>query len=291
MMCRFPFLTLTLIALTPILGADGRAVQTRMAQDIAAGNPLVVHVVVALCDNLNQGIVPVPSALGNGQDPHTNLYWGARYGLRTFLTRDAGWTLLEADRSDPDRPIFERLVLHIEITRDGRKVPVLLVADAWDGAFIRQAMTAFLSMAAGESVKTIRVGHDSKPWEIRIGGASHLIAYLGHNGLMDFDLESASPAEGAPARSAIVLACASRTYLQDPLQSSGAHPLLLTTGLMAPEAYSLDAAVRAWTMGRSTEQVVDAAARAYHRYQNCGLRAARRLFWGDSSREADSAVK
>ncbi|MGC6431949.1 MAG: hypothetical protein ACON5F_12965 [Jejuia sp.] len=36
-----------------------------------------IHVYVALCDNINQGIVPVPAKLGNGQDPKNNLYWGA----------------------------------------------------------------------------------------------------------------------------------------------------------------------------------------------------------------------
>src|SRR5262245_12901887 len=28
----------------------------------------VIHVLVALCDNVNQGIVPVPPRLGNGED-------------------------------------------------------------------------------------------------------------------------------------------------------------------------------------------------------------------------------
>jgi len=34
----------------------------------------VIHILVALCDNENQGIVPVPKAIGNGQDPGNNLY-------------------------------------------------------------------------------------------------------------------------------------------------------------------------------------------------------------------------
>jgi hypothetical protein len=33
----------------------------------------VIHVLVALCDNENQGIVPVPAHLGNGEDPNRNL--------------------------------------------------------------------------------------------------------------------------------------------------------------------------------------------------------------------------
>lgn len=41
-----------------------------------------VHVFVALADN-RQGIAPVPARIGNGQDPANNLYWGARYGIKT----------------------------------------------------------------------------------------------------------------------------------------------------------------------------------------------------------------
>ncbi len=45
-----------------------------------------VHVYVALCDNIHQGIVPIPKDLGNGQSPRTNLYWGALYGVKTYFT-------------------------------------------------------------------------------------------------------------------------------------------------------------------------------------------------------------
>ncbi len=44
-----------------------------------------IHIFVALCDNKNQGIVPVPPILGNGEDPKNNLYWGALYGVKTFF--------------------------------------------------------------------------------------------------------------------------------------------------------------------------------------------------------------
>jgi len=47
----------------------GRIVQDRVNADIEAREPVVAHVVVALCDNLNQGIVPVPKSLGDGQQP------------------------------------------------------------------------------------------------------------------------------------------------------------------------------------------------------------------------------
>src|SRR5689334_16291764 len=51
----------------------------------------VIHVFVALCDNVNQGIVPVAPSLGNGDDPAKNLYWGAAFGVKTFFNKSADW--------------------------------------------------------------------------------------------------------------------------------------------------------------------------------------------------------
>ena len=98
---------------------------------------------------------------------------------------------------------------------------------------------------------------------------------------MDFSLASPTvdTSRNEP-RSSAVLACASKEYFLDYLDATQSHALLLTTGLMAPEAYTLDAAIRAWVSDGSTAQVVEAAAQAYHRYQKCGVGAARRLFWG-----------
>lgn len=39
-----------------------------------------IGVFVALADNASQGIVPVPAAIGNGDDPERNLYWGTAGG-------------------------------------------------------------------------------------------------------------------------------------------------------------------------------------------------------------------
>ena len=79
--------------------ADARE-STRMSP---AGKPLVAHVVVALCDNEYQGIVPVPATLGDGEDPAVESYWGAMYGVRSYFRGSAGladpWPI--APSSDP----------------------------------------------------------------------------------------------------------------------------------------------------------------------------------------------
>ena len=53
--------------------------------------PRLVRVFVALADNEHQGIVPVPKALANGNDPGRNLYWGAAYRVKTFFQKRRDW--------------------------------------------------------------------------------------------------------------------------------------------------------------------------------------------------------
>jgi hypothetical protein len=66
-------------------------------------------------------------------------------------------------------------------------------------------------------------------------------------------------------------------YFEPLLTRAGSKPLLLTTGLIAPEAYTLGAAIEAYVRGGD---VHEAAAQAYARHQTCGIKGARRLFKG-----------
>src|SRR5262249_21994892 len=160
----------------------------------------VVHAVVALCDNKYQGIVPVAKALGDGQNPASNLYWGAGYGLATYLTRDAGWDLVRRDQA-PVPGVFERIVLHRIVAPRGKGVPLFLVAEAWDGRLIKNAIGRFVALAAGEQEETLAVSRRGASVSLRAGGAAHAVVYVGHNGLMDFSLPAAPPARSsAPPR-------------------------------------------------------------------------------------------
>jgi hypothetical protein len=47
---------------------------------------------------------------------------------------------------------------------------------------------------------------------------------------------------------------------------------------MAPEAYTLKAALDGWLLNENGETIRDRAARAYDKYQHCGIRSAQRLF-------------
>jgi hypothetical protein len=235
----------------------------------------VVHVFVALCDNAHQGIVPVPAALGNGQDPQTNLYWGAQYGVQTFLRHSLHWQPVELAAT-----AFPKHVLAQAVFRHTASDPaVLLFAQAFDGAYMKDALEQFLRAAAGQLNATFEIQQGGKRVVVPVGGASDLVCFVGHNGLMDMQLdEPPKYAGGNQPRSAVVLACQSRRYFLDPLKAAHCEPLLTTTGLMAPEAYTLEAAVRTWAAGRDSQAVREAAAQTYAEHQKCSLKAAQRLF-------------
>ena len=229
-----------------------------------------IHVFVALCDNEHQGIVPVPKKLGNGDDPNNNLYWGALYGTKTFFKRSKDWKLVATEKKPTD-VVLERIVFRHTATRSH------LVADAYRGLKIKNAVEDFLSAAAGNGPRTLKLGED----RIGIGGGADLAVYVGHNGLMDFTLEQPKRQKGRSAKAAIVLACKSKPYFQPPLAKLGSKSVLLTTGFMAPEAYTLEAAVAGWLSGEAGEKIRERAALAYDKYQKCGLKAARRLFYSE----------
>ena len=229
-----------------------------------------VHVFVALADNEHQGIVPVPARLGNGEDAEHNLYWGAAAGVRTYFARSADWQRISGG-DKPKAEVLERCVFK------SRAANVYLVADAYRGIEIRQAILDFLDAAAGGSSQTIAVLASSGSVNLPIRGGASVVAYVGHDGLMDFQLAKVPQQKNSARREAIVLACASKQYFADAVRQGGAYPLLWTTGLMAPEAYTLKSALDGWIAGESREQIRDRAAAAYDKYQKCGSRAARRL--------------
>ena len=240
---------------------------TSGAEKAAINKVPVIHVFVALADNVNQGIIPVSATLGNGDNAATNLYWGAAFGVRTFFSRNKDWELISVT-PNPNPGILERCIFK------HRRASVLMVADAYRGKEISQTIWDFLEAAAGKPGEQLKAGEV----QFHTGGSAELVAYVGHNGLMDFKLQSHPKARDDRQRRSIILACASKQYFSEALEQSGASPLLWTTNLMAPEAYVLSAAIDGWMKKETDEQVRLRAADAYNKYQHCGLKAARGLF-------------
>lgn len=228
-------------------------------------NTNTIHVFVALCDNKYQGIVPVPAAIGNGQDPNNNLYWGCAFGIKSYFKKSKEWKLIKTQKLDKVR--MERLVFKHKTKN------YYLVADAYDGQYIKQTTIDFLNSAAGKLKDTVKI--DNKV--IGINGNAKLTAYIGHDGLMDFNLNNNFDNADQKKRDAIILACFSKKYFTPHLAAAKANPLVWTSNLMAPEAYTLHDALTTYIAGGTNKQVQESAASAYSKYQKCSLKAAKNL--------------
>ncbi len=227
-----------------------------------------IHVFVALCDNQFQGIVPVPEKIGNGKDPKLNLYWGAGYGVKTFFNlKTKDWQLVKQIKSA--NPFILDRVLFKHIKND-----VYLLADAYDGEQIKHCIEAFLK--ASNAQESIEINVKNK--KLRFGGDSDLLTYIGHNGLMDFDVDVSYKNVTTKKKDVMILGCFSMAYFTPEIRKASANPVLWTIHLMAPEAYTLKAAIDGWMNNESASQVSERAAQAYNKYQKCGIKGARNLF-------------
>ena len=223
--------------------------------------PKTVRIIVCLADNRNQGIVPISAQLGNGQDPKNNLYWGALYGVKSYFSRHADW---EKIASEVERGPHQ--LDYVEFQLKDTTTPVSIKAEAWDGAHMDKAISRFYRLLSDRS------------------SAEDLIVFVGHNGLMDMFVVKPIALPGLKShnlnkkRKAIILACNSSQYFETTLKDIGVEPYLLTKGLMAPEAYSLEAAIKSWAKGGSANEARLAAAQSYASYQKIPVKNAKWLF-------------
>lgn len=229
-------------------------------------NTQTIHVLVALCDNKYQGIVPVPEKIGNGQDPDQNLYWGAAYGIRTYFKKSKDWKFLKSEKKDSIR--MERLIF-----QHASKKNYYLVADAYDGQYIKNCTKDFLYSSSGQIKDIIKINNT----KIGLYGNAKLVSYVGHDGLMDFQLSESFKNMDKQTRDCIILACYSKRFFSPLLQETKANPLVWTSHLMAPEAYILHDALTGYLNDESAEQIRSRAALAYSKYQKCSIKAARNL--------------
>jgi len=232
------------------------------------GQVKTIHVFVALCDNKFQGIVPVPKSLGNGKDPNSNLYWGAAFGVKSyFKNKTTDWILLSSLKAN--NPVILDRLLFKHKSKD-----IYMLADAYDGEKIKPCVEDFLK--ASNEQNPIQLTYDSLTLEF--GGDADLIAYIGHDGLMDFRVNIQYVTNVKTKKDVIILACYSKEYFSPEIIKAKANPVLWTTHLMAPEAYTLKSALDGWILGETGAEIDERAAQTYNNYQKCGIKGARNLF-------------
>lgn len=243
---------------TAIIG--GIAASTILIPSKAYACPKTFRVIVSLADNKNQGLVPIKASLGNGQNPANNLYWGAMYGVKSYLKRQDNWKVSQTDSSLLKSPVLESLHLNYKNGDSGG----FGFAEAWDGAHQKQATEYFM--------KLLLQPEDS------------LTIFVGHNPLMDVDVDfprfAAKHAKQnkISGRKFAVIGCQSRSYFEKGIEATGHTPYVLTAGNMAPEAYVVEAIIRAWMEGKPAQGAREYAAAAYAKYQKIPLKNANWLF-------------
>ena len=217
--------------------------------------PARIHVFVALADNRTQGIIPVPAKIGDGDRPAENLYWGCDEALKPVFAASRDWKLTSSGNA-PKPMVLDRAVF---THRSGQWI---LTADAYRGSAIRECIVDFFAaLASDETVERLP-----------------LVAYIGHDGLMDAPLPPEATAKRGPGRQAIVLCCKSAGYFGPHLTAVNARPVLLTTELMYPGGFILHAALDGWTRGESPAAIHDRAAASYARNQRISVKAAHGVF-------------
>jgi len=255
-------------ALLPEIDSFSRAeIITQLKLKTAEKKPLIVRVFVPLCDNKNQGIVPVSSTLGDGQNLKTNLYWGALYGVKTHFIKQ-GWQRvggqLQVNDTILERIIFEKII-------DSNRV--IIIADAFAGNHMAACLNHFFEALA--DIEKINVTLDNK--EVINCYQPDLVAFTGHNGLMDVMVDILLNPK-AKKKDAIVLACISNNFFSERLNYINAYPLITTKTLMAPEAYVLNDAIMAWAKMEADAVIYNKAITAYSNYQKCSVKAASTVF-------------
>lgn len=216
---------------------------------LAASDEKKIAVFVALADNASQGIVPVPKAIGNGDDPEKNLYWGAGEGLRGVFDKSKNWKLQET------KDLPEKNILRLRIYRHAKK-KAILTAKAYKGSAIKECIEAFeVALQSGEF---------------------DLVVYIGHNGLMDFTLPI--PQKGKRNVDCIVLCCKSEVYFKKRIEAIGCQPVLLTTQLMYPGSFLLEASAEVWLDKKNRTEIRESAGAAYATNQKISKKSAVGIF-------------
>ena len=264
------------------------ALDDRVISDVAAGRPLVVEVHAPLCDS---SIIACGNAkLGDGDNPATNLYWSTTPGFGEWFTRrGSGWKRVLAQKAgetgDPDV-----LALHVyrrTITSSAawvkrgapRQFELDIVVHGWRGKAIDRALAAYAADVSGQGTRTVKLADGS---ELAAGGAAQLVAWVGHNRLMDLD-SFAWPAPGKAVQGAIAIACDTAPYMKHDVPAATRVPLLMTADLLFANAGPLEAAVLAFARGGGYGEIRRDAATAYAGVQEVAVKRV----WGTFTNPSD----
>jgi len=283
-------------AATAAPSADAEAwradLDARVIADLAAGKPLVVQVHVPLCEGTI--IACGNPRLGDGDRPAGNLYWATTEGfLGWFNRKGGGWKqVLVGDGS----AIGDERVLDLRVWRRELATPaawraagaparftMVVVAQAWRGVEIDAALARYAEDLYGAHAQAIALPDGTT---IAAGGDAHVVAYVGHNRLMDlatFDWRAVAKRGDDRSRGVVAIACHTAPYMQDVVPGPRQVPLMLTRDYMLASAAALEGTALAYARGGDYAAIRRGGAQGY---ADGGKKPLRRVF-GAFSNPAD----
>ncbi len=266
---------LVLVAMTSLASAAPSQEETwlggltdRVIADAKAGKPLVVEIHVPLCESTI--IACGNKKLGDGNNPETNLYWSTTPGFgEWFARRGSGWKRMlkqkAGETGDVDVlavHVYRRLVSTPASWRKAgapAKLEVDLVIHGWRGTAIDRALAAYADDVSGSKGRPVTLSDGTT---LDAGGAAQIVAWVGHNRLMD--LESFQwPTPGSMPKGANAIACHTAAYMEEEVPSATRVPLLMTRDFLFANAAPLEATVLAFANGGTYAAIRLAAATAY----------------------------
>jgi hypothetical protein len=241
----------------------------RVVDDLEAGKPLVVEVHVPLCD---KSIIPCGNdKLGDGENPETNLYWATTPGFGRWFSRSgSGWKRVKlADPTDTG----DKDVLALHVYRRTMQTPAAwkkqgapktfeldVVVRAWRGTAIDRALAVYASEISTGTKREVKLADKTT---LDAGGAAQLVAWVGHNRLMDLESFDWPAASTTQTKGTIAIACHTAAYMETQVSASTRVPLLMTRDFLFSNAAPLEAAVLAFATGGGYAQIRSDAAAAY----------------------------
>jgi hypothetical protein len=170
-----------------------------------------------------------------------------------------------ADSGDPDVlavHVYRRAVTAPTAWRRAgapARIEIDLVIHGWRGIAIDRALAAYAADVSGQGARTLTLADGIT---LDAGGAAQLVAWVGHNRLMDLDAFT-WPTPSVTPKGAIAIACLTADYMEKPVPAPTRVPLLMTRDFLFANAAPLEATVLAFAAGGDYAKIRLDAATAY----------------------------
>lgn len=266
-------------ALSPRARDEIPSLPATIAEDLRRQQVVTVTIHVGLFDRDTAG-----RNYADGDDPRTNLYWGALFGVDTHFPNAAGWRRAHRDAGSGNivaRSVFHKRAApseHWMALGVSEPFDIYVLACAWRHDHLIEAMEQPIREAICGEITKIDV--DGRT--VYFGGASALVGYVGQNHMRDEYWNPLAQLEGCRLSRRVgvfYIAPFSAAGLHVPLIETGLYPVLFTRNQITPEAYIIDGILDALIVGDFDQGFIDSAASQYARYQKgVGIETARSFF-------------